>query len=160
MGPLLRGVHQFAVRWYAVSAATSSAIAGMIWTPLDPVPTTATRLPASSTGSVGHSPVWYDSPRNSSRPGTSGKWGTDRTPVAATRYCARYVAPLPTSTIHVPDDWSYVAELTLAPHRMWRRRSNRSTTWLRYCSISGWCAKCSRHSHSSNRSLENRYAYV
>jgi hypothetical protein len=39
---------------------------GMICTPLDPVPTTATRLPAKSTGQSGHSPVWYDSPSKSS----------------------------------------------------------------------------------------------
>ena len=48
-------------------------MAGITCTPLDPVPMTATRLPAKSTGVVGHSPVWYDSPRKSSRPGTSGK---------------------------------------------------------------------------------------
>ena len=50
-------------------------MAGITWTPLDPVPMTATRLPAKSTGVAGHSPVWYDSPRKSSRPGTSGKYG-------------------------------------------------------------------------------------
>jgi hypothetical protein len=72
MGALLSGVHQLAVRWYTVSEATSSAIAGTICTPLDPVPMTATRLPANSTGVVGHRPVWYDSPRKSLRPGTSG----------------------------------------------------------------------------------------
>jgi hypothetical protein len=85
IGRLFSGVHQLAVRWYTVSDATSPAMAGMICTPLDPVPTTATRLPAKSTGSAGHRPVWYDSPRKSSRPRTSGKYGTDSTPVAATR---------------------------------------------------------------------------
>ena len=53
---------------------------------------TATRLPAKSTGVDGHSPVWYDSPRKSSRPGTSGKNGTESTPVAATRKRARTLA--------------------------------------------------------------------
>ena len=58
IGALLSGVHQLAVRWYTVSEATSSAMAGMTCTPLDPVPMTATRLPVKSTGVVGHSPVW------------------------------------------------------------------------------------------------------
>jgi len=34
--------------------------------------------------SAGHIPVWCDSPPNRSRPGMSGKYGTDRMPVAAT----------------------------------------------------------------------------
>ena len=50
IGALLSGVHQLAVRWYTVSEATSSAMTGTICTPLDPVPMTATRLPAKSTG--------------------------------------------------------------------------------------------------------------
>ena len=47
-------------------------MAGITWTPLDPVPITATRLPAKSTGVDGHRPVWIDMPRKSWRPGTSG----------------------------------------------------------------------------------------
>ena len=58
IGALLSGVHQLAVRWYTVSEATSSAMAGITCTPLDPVPMTATRLPAKSTGVAGHRPVW------------------------------------------------------------------------------------------------------
>ena len=85
IGALLSGVHQLAVRWYTVSDATSSTIAGTTCTPLDEVPMTATRLPAKSTGVAGHSPVWYDSPSKSSRPGTSGVYGIERTPVAAIR---------------------------------------------------------------------------
>ena len=50
IGRLLSGVHQLAVRWYTVSEATSSAIAAISCTPLDPVPITATRLPTKSTG--------------------------------------------------------------------------------------------------------------
>ena len=96
IGALLSGVHQLAVRWYTVSDATSPAIAGISCTPLDPVPMTATRLPAKSTGVAGHSPVWCDSPRKSSRPGTSGKYGTESTPVAATRNRARNSVPSPT----------------------------------------------------------------
>ncbi len=73
IGALFSGVHQFGVRWYTVSDATSPAIAGISCTPLEPVPMTATRRPAKSTGVGGHRPVWYDSPAKSSRPGTSGK---------------------------------------------------------------------------------------
>ena len=72
IGALLSGVHQLAVRWYTVSEAASPAMTGMICTPLDPVPMTATRLPVKSTGVVGHSPVWYASPRKDRRPGMSG----------------------------------------------------------------------------------------
>ncbi len=58
IGALLSGVHQLAVRWYTVKDAASPAMAGITWTPLDPVPMTATRFPAKSTGWVGHRPVW------------------------------------------------------------------------------------------------------
>ena len=57
IGALLSGVHQLGVRWYTVREATSSAIVGISCTPLDPVPITATRLPAKSTGVAGHNPV-------------------------------------------------------------------------------------------------------
>ena len=75
---------------------------GMICTPLDPVPMTATRLPVKSTGVAGHNPVWYDSPRKSSRPGTSGKYGTERTPVAATKNRARISVPWLSTTVQRP----------------------------------------------------------
>ena len=73
MGALLSGVHQLGERCSTVREAAVSAMTGMICTPLDPVPTTATRLPVKSTGASGHNPVWYDSPSKASRPGTSGK---------------------------------------------------------------------------------------
>ena len=38
--------------------------AGTTWTPLEEVPMTATRWPATSTGSAGHRPVWCCTPRN------------------------------------------------------------------------------------------------
>ena len=57
IGALLSGVHQLALRWYTVSDATSPEIEGISCTPLDPVPMTATRLPANSTGVDGHNPV-------------------------------------------------------------------------------------------------------
>src|SRR5262249_51525068 len=103
IGPLLSGVHQLGLRWYTASDPTSFAIDWISWTPLDPVPTTATRLPAKSTGVVGHRPVWYCSPRKSSRSGTSGMNGIESTPVAATRNRARTSGPSLTATDHVPD---------------------------------------------------------
>ncbi len=89
IGGLLSGVHQLAVRWYTVTRSTSSRIVGTTCTPLDEVPMTATRLPVKSTGSAGQRPVWCCSPRKSSRPGTSGMYGTESTPVAAIRNRAR-----------------------------------------------------------------------
>ena len=69
---------------------------------------TATRLPAKSTGSAGHRPVWCWTPRNSSRPGMSGMYGTDSTPVAVTRKRARSVGAVARSTtVQVPDGSSY-----------------------------------------------------
>ena len=85
---------------------------------LDPVPTTATRLPVKSTGTAGHSPVWYDSPPNSSRPGTSGKYGMERTPVAATKWCARTTVPRKSVTVHSPVRSSNSAEVTRVSKRM------------------------------------------
>ncbi len=88
MAELLSGVHQLGVRWNTVNDATSSTMAGTTCTPLDEVPITATRLLAKSTGVAGQRPVWYDSPSNRSRPGISGVYGIERTPVAAIRYRA------------------------------------------------------------------------
>src|SRR5207247_758199 len=63
--------------------------------------------------------------------GRCGKDGCARTPVAVMRNWARSSVPSLATTVHLPDDSSYTAEVTLAPNRIWRRRSNRSTTWLR-----------------------------
>ena len=57
----------------------------------------------SRPASAGHRPVWCDSPRKSSRPGTSGKYGTESTPVAAMRKRARNSVPSPAVTVHVAD---------------------------------------------------------
>lgn len=103
IGALLSGVSQSATFWYTVREATSSAIAGTICTPLDPVPIRATRLPEKSTGVFGHRPVWCCSPRKSPRPGMSGMNGTERMPVAATTKRARCSAPSEVRTVHVPD---------------------------------------------------------
>lgn len=54
--------------------------------------------------------------------------GTDRMPVAATTTRARWTEPSSARTVHMPDGSSHTTEVTLAPNRMSRRRSNRSTT--------------------------------
>ena len=69
MGRLLSGVHQLAVRWYTVSDATSSTMAGTTCTPLDEVPIDGHPLARKSTGAAGHGPVWYDSPGELLAPG-------------------------------------------------------------------------------------------
>ena len=46
-----------AVRCSTVTCAASLAISGIDWTPEEPVPITATRLPANETGSCGQRPV-------------------------------------------------------------------------------------------------------
>ena len=50
---LWSGAHQFGRRWNTVSSPTLSAISPITCTPVAPVPITATRLPARSTGSSG-----------------------------------------------------------------------------------------------------------
>ena len=52
---------------------------------------------------------------------------------------------------------SHTADVTLLFSRMWRRRSNLSTTRLRYRSVSGCGANSSDQSHSCQSSSENRY---
>ena len=61
-----------------------AAISGIDWIAEDPVPITATRLPVKSTGSCGHLPVKYTSPVNRSTPSMSGRFGSDRQPLAMT----------------------------------------------------------------------------
>ena len=58
IGWLFSGVAQVALRWYITSDSTSPAIAGPIWTPVEPVPMTATRLPLKSTGVFGQRTGW------------------------------------------------------------------------------------------------------
>lgn len=61
--------------------------------PVDPVPTSPTRLPLKSTPSRGHAPVWYQLPSKRSRPPKSGVLAADcahekrhRDPLAAVRH--------------------------------------------------------------------------
>src|SRR5207302_644421 len=59
----------------------SDAIVGAIWKPLAPAPTTATRLPRTST-EWSQRAEWNDGPAKSSRPGMSGSGGRLSWPTA------------------------------------------------------------------------------
>ena len=61
----------------------------------------------------------------------SGRYGTESTPVAVTRKRATVVVPSSVVTAQVAVASSQTAAVTVVPKRMWRRRSNRSTTWFR-----------------------------
>ena len=76
---------KFGVRWKTVRCAACFAICGIDWIADDPVPITPTRLPAKSTPSCGHRPVWYVSPSNTSAPSSPGRFGVDKQPVAITQ---------------------------------------------------------------------------
>ena len=67
--------------------ATCGWIAGTAWIALQPAPTTATRLPCSST-SWRQRAVWKAGPTNCSSPGSAGEQGTDSWPQAVTRTSA------------------------------------------------------------------------
>ena len=77
------GRHQTGVRCRTVSRSTSGAIAGITCTAEAPVPISATRLPRRST-SWSQRAVCITVPANSSRPGISGGFGCEKTPVAPT----------------------------------------------------------------------------
>ena len=132
IGALLSGVHQLAVRWYTVREATWSAMAGISCTPLDPVPMTATRLPAKSTGVERPQPGVVRLASKVLAAGHLGEvrhredaGGGDQEPSPEPGTVARRHASTARTTRRTrPTSPS-------APNRMWRRRSNRSTTWLR-----------------------------
>ena len=86
----------------------------------------------------------------------SGYCGTDSTPVAEIRYRDRTWNPSSVPVVQVAAPSSHTADVTLLFSRMWRRRSNLSTTWLRYRSVSGCWANSSDQSHSCHSSSENR----
>ena len=130
-GPFQAGTLKFAVRWNTVRCAASCAMIGMAWTAEEPVPITPTRLPATSTPSCGHRPVWCSSPANRSRPGRSGIRGTERHPVAMIRKVAERRSPSPVTIDQDPAGSSSAASATRVPSRMSRRRSKRSATCSR-----------------------------
>ena len=126
-----------AVRWNTYRCSACLAISGVDCTPDEPVPISPTRSPVKSTSSRGHRLVWRMRPSNDSRPEMSaGRVGADRQPVAMTQKRAENLSPDSVSTSHRPAASSNVAAATRVPSWMWRRRSKRSTTWLRYSSIS------------------------
>ena len=55
-------VHQLGRRWKTVRWPAVFEISWIAWTPLAPVPTTATRLPLKSIPSLGQRPVWRHAP--------------------------------------------------------------------------------------------------
>ena len=132
MGLLLSGVHQLAVRWYTVSESTWSAMDGTTWTPLEEVPMTATRLPLKSTSSGRPRPGVNGRAGEVLPPGDVGGVGDGEHAGGGDDEAGLQIDP---SAGHAPasvpvDSW-YSAELTRASKRMCRRRSKRSTTWLR-----------------------------
>ena len=74
-----------------------------------------------------------------------------------TRYCDVTSNPSSVVVVQVALAPSQTADVTLLFSLMWRRRSNLSTTWLRYRSVSGCGANSSDQSHSCQSSSENRY---
>jgi hypothetical protein len=91
---------------------------------LAPVPTTATRAPASST-SWSQAAEWKTGPAKSSRPGTSGSAGRESPPGAATS--ARQVsgARPSTSMVQRAVEASHVAAVARAPNRIRSRTPKR-----------------------------------
>ena len=69
--------------------------------PVEPVPTNATRLPAKSTPSCGHSAVWKHAPAKSSMPATSGRLIEERLPTPEMQYRAVTRSPSSVASVHV-----------------------------------------------------------
>ena len=133
IGALLSGVHQLAVRWYTVSDATSSAIDG-------------DDLHAARPGADDRDPLAREVDRRRRPPPgvVLTRRGSRRararrgsTAPRARRSRRRGTAPgsrVPSPSVDRPRRRRLVVRrptVTAAPNRMWRRRSKRSTTWLR-----------------------------
>ena len=88
IGSTYCGVRAKTVRW-----ATSSAIVWITWMPVAPMPTTPTRLPASSTPPTGQREVWWISPRKLSWPSKTFSIGADSIPAQLTKNCASTTSP-------------------------------------------------------------------
>lgn len=98
------------------TSRATSAIVETTWTDVDPVPTTATRLPRRSRSS-GHSEVWKHGPRNRSSPGQSGRRGSFRIPTALITCSKTSGSPL-TVSVQAPASSSHTILSTWAPYRM------------------------------------------
>ena len=68
--------------------------------PVEPVPTNATRLPAKSTPSCGHSAVWKQAPAKSSIPSMSGRLIEERLPTPEMQYRAVTRSPSSVTSVH------------------------------------------------------------
>ncbi len=97
MVALCSGAAQLGVRWNTVRWPAVLATSWMVWIPVAPVPITATRLPATGTGSLGQRAVWKAWPAKLSTPSIRGMVGADRGPTAVTR--KRAVKRLPSSRL-------------------------------------------------------------
>ena len=104
---------------------------GIDWTPDEPVPITATRLPVKSTPSCGQRVVEYTSPRKRSTPSMSGIFGSDRQPVAITKKRQRISSPRSVRIRQREASSSQAAFSTRVEKRMSRRRSCLSATCCR-----------------------------
>src|SRR6266851_2140852 len=96
--------------------------------PVEPVPTTATRLPVKSTPSLGHDAVWYQSPSKVSSLLKSGTFFEERQPVAMMQNRAEKLAPSAVSMVQRLADSSNTADFTRVFNWRSLRRSNRSAT--------------------------------
>ena len=85
-------------RWNTVTCAASSAIAGTICMALAPVPTTATRFPATER-SDGQRAEWNSGPRKESIPGSDGVFGRFSCPTAVITASASNVSPAVVVTV-------------------------------------------------------------
>ena len=142
-------------RWKRRTATATSAISGTICAALEPVPTTATRLPVRSC-SCSHRAVWNAGPRKVSRPGQSGMRGTLRNPTALISTWHVVVVPSSSSTCRCA---------SLRPTSPCRRRRrcggagedpNSSTTSSRYFRSSA-CLACVRvHRDRERERIEAR----
>src|SRR5262249_15801022 len=115
------------------------ATASMICTLVQPVPTTATRLPASSQPSS-QCVAWNQRPPKCSSPGTPGSLGAAKKPAAVTTTFAVAVAVLPParySTCQLLLSSSQFIPVTSAPKRKFSRTPYLRTTRLRYSRYSG-----------------------
>ena len=131
-GFLIVSIH-CGVRTYCVTSHSISASAHTIWMPLEPLPTTAIRLPRTSRPS-GHSEEWNCGPTKVSMPSMRGMRLRCRKPVAATTASAVWVAPVLVVTTHRPSTHS--ADVTSTPKVMYLRRSSSSAMRTRYDWIS------------------------
>ena len=103
----------------------------MNWVPVEPVPITPTRLPVMSRSS-GQALVCTSAPAKVSPPGMSGMLLFASSPSAVHQVAGGVTAsPVLVRTVQMPASSSNSRLVTSVFSWMSRRRSKRSTTWLR-----------------------------